>query len=85
MTVDLRLFSQIAQAVMRSPSLRTPNLKLGKQIFNSGGRSYVALQQNPNTSSRWAQLARQGSEVVQFRDSSGKYVAVSVNGRVTAY
>jgi hypothetical protein len=85
MTINLRLFSQIAQAVMHSPSLRTPNLKLGKQIFSSSGRSYVALQQNPNTGSHWAQLARQGSDVVQFRDGSGKYVAVSVNGRVTAY
>lgn len=85
MTVDLRLFSQIARSVMHSPSLRTPSLKLGKQIFNSGGRNYTAIQQNPNTGSHWAQLAKQGAEVVQFKDSSGKYVAVSVNGRVTAY
>jgi photosystem II stability/assembly factor-like uncharacterized protein len=55
-------------------------------VFQSDGRRFIALEQNPNTGSHWAQLAKNGSKVVQFRESnSGKYVAVSVDGKVTAY
>lgn len=42
------------------------------------------LEQNPNTSSRWAQLARSGKKVMQFlRD--GRYIAVVVDGKVIRY
>jgi hypothetical protein len=39
------------------------------------------LEQNPETGSRWAQLARQGKKVMQFLQH-GRYVAVAVDGRV---
>jgi len=42
------------------------------------------LEQNPNTNSRWAQLARKGHKVMQFLDA-GRYVGVVVDGKVTMY
>jgi len=42
------------------------------------------LEQNPNTNSRWAQLARKGHRVMQFLDA-GRYVGVVVDGKVVIY
>ena len=42
------------------------------------------LEQNPNTGSRWAELARVGTKVLQFLDS-GRYVAHVVDGEVKFY
>jgi len=42
------------------------------------------LEQNPNTNSRWAQLARKGHKVMQFLHA-GRYVGVVVDGKVTLY
>ncbi|MGC2449237.1 MAG: hypothetical protein WA477_16430 [Candidatus Sulfotelmatobacter sp.] len=54
--------------------------------FVMGGEEYQAIEQNAEKPSRWGQLARQGHRVVQFRDlSSGKYVAVVVDEKVTEY
>ena len=54
--------------------------------FVMGGTEYQAIEQNPETPSRWGQLARAGHHVVQIRDlESGKYVAVVVDGKVTEY
>ncbi len=52
--------------------------------FKMGGREYQAIQQNPDKSSRWGNLARAGHLVVQFRDvKTDKFVAV--DGKVTVY
>jgi hypothetical protein len=51
-----------------------------------GGRDYQAIEQNPEKPSRWGKLAREGHQVVQFRDvATGKYVAVAVDGEVKIY
>jgi len=42
------------------------------------------LEQNPDTKSRWAQMARAGREVMQFL-SQGRCVANAVDGKVTVY
>jgi hypothetical protein len=42
------------------------------------------LEQNPETSSRWAQLSRQGHRIMQFL-SGGRYIANVVDGKVTLY
>jgi hypothetical protein len=42
------------------------------------------LEQNPETKSRWAQMARSGKKVMQFI-SEGRYVANVVDGKVTLY
>jgi hypothetical protein len=33
------------------------------------GREYEAIEQNPEKPSRWGQLARDGHQVVQFKDN----------------
>jgi hypothetical protein len=54
--------------------------------FLAAGREYQAIEQNPDKPSRWAQLARQGCRVVQFRDlQTHKYVAVSVDEEIHEY
>jgi len=65
---------------------RTGSRRFRTVRFPMGGREYQAIEHNPEKSSRWGQLAREGHRVVQFRDvASGKYVAVVVNGKVTEY
>lgn len=56
-----------------------------KQIdFQFEGREIRALQQNPDTNSRWAEMARKGSRVMQFLEG-GRYIAVVVDGKVHHY
>lgn len=56
-----------------------------KQIdFQFEGREMRALQQNPDTKSRWAETARKGSRVMQFLEG-GRYIAVVVDGKVHHY
>ena len=52
--------------------------------FKFEGRDLRGLEQNPETKSRWAQLARAGKSVMQFLEN-GRYVAVAVDGKVTLY
>ena len=42
------------------------------------------LEQNPETKSRWAQMASAGKNVMQFL-SEGRYVANVVDGKVNLY
>jgi hypothetical protein len=42
------------------------------------------LEQNPETKSRWAQMARAGEKVIQFLNKD-RYVANVVGGKVTIY
>jgi hypothetical protein len=42
------------------------------------------LEQNPQTKSRWGQMARSGKKVMQFL-SEGRYVANVVDGEVNPY
>lgn len=48
------------------------------------GNEIRRLEQNPQTKSRWAQMARSGKKVMQFL-SEGRYVANVVDGKVTLY
>ena len=45
------------------------------------GKEIRGLEQNPQTKSRWAQLARSGKKVMQFLSEG--YVANVVDGKVT--
>jgi hypothetical protein len=68
------------------PVRRTSSHRLKFVEFLMDGRRYQAIEQNATKPSRWAELARQGHSVVQFRDlDSGKYVAASVDGEITEY
>ena len=62
----------------------TPRKRLRQVDFVFDGNQIRGLEQNPQTNSRWAQLARAGKKVMQFL-SEGRYVAVVVDGRVMLY
>ena len=63
---------------------RTPKRGLRQVDFIFEGSEIRGLEQNPDTKSRWAQLARSDKKVMQFL-SEGRYVAVVVDGKVTFY
>jgi len=63
---------------------RTPKRGLRQVDFIFEGSEIRGLEQNPETKSRWAQLARSGKKVMQFL-SEGRYVANVVDGKVTEY
>jgi hypothetical protein len=62
----------------------TPKRHLQQVDFVFEGNEIRGLEQNPQTKSRWAQLARSGKKVMQFL-SEGRYVANVVDGKVTFY
>ncbi len=62
----------------------TPQKRLREVDFEFEGQALRGLEQNPNTESRWAQLARAGHKVMQFL-SAGRYVGNVVDGKVTLY
>src|SRR5713226_8969716 len=66
------------------PVRRTPKRGLRQVDFTFDGNEIRGLEQNPDTKSRWAQLARSGNKVMQFL-SKGRYVANVVDGKVTHY
>jgi hypothetical protein len=68
----------------RFPVLQTSRSKLREVNFEFEGQTLRGLEQNPNTKSRWAELARAGKKVMQFL-SGGKYVAVVVDGKADLY
>jgi hypothetical protein len=66
------------------PVRRTPKRGLRQVDFTFEGNEIRGLEQNPQTKSRWAQMARSGKKVMQFL-SGGRYVANVVDGKVTLY
>ncbi len=66
----------------RYPVSRTPKRGLRQVDFVFDGNEIRGLEQNPETKSRWAQLARSGKKVMQFL-SEGRYVANVVDRKVT--
>ena len=68
----------------RFPVKDTPKRALRQVDFVFEGNEIRGLEQNPQTKSRWAQLARSGKKVMQFL-SEGRYVANVVDGKVNLY
>jgi hypothetical protein len=65
---------------------RTSSQRLKTARFAMNGREYQAIEQNPHKPSRWGKLAREGHEVVQFRElQTNQYVAVAIDGKVQEY
>ena len=52
--------------------------------FVFDGEQIRGLEQNPETKSHWAQMARAGKRVMQFL-SEGRYLGNVVDGKVTRY
>jgi dihydropteroate synthase len=66
------------------PVRRTPKRGLRQVDFVFDGNEIRGLEQNPDTKSRWAQMARAGKKVMQFL-SEGRYMANVVDGKVNFY
>ncbi len=66
------------------PVRRTSRSRLREVDFQFEGHELRGLEQNPETASRWAQLARQRKKVMQFLQER-RYVAVVVDGKVQFY
>ncbi len=63
---------------------RTSRSKLREVDFRFEGQRLRGLEQNSKTSSRWAQLAREGKKVMQFLIDR-RYIANVVDGKVQFY
>jgi hypothetical protein len=63
---------------------QTAKSKLKQIDFRFEGRELRGLEQNPNTKSRWAKLAREGKKVMQFLEAR-RYIAVVVDGKIQIY
>jgi uncharacterized protein YgiM (DUF1202 family) len=63
---------------------KTSRSKLHEVDFEIDGEKLRGLEQNPDTSSNWAKLAREGKKVMQFLQD-GRYVANVVDGKVRFY
>ena len=68
----------------RYPIARTSKSRLREVDFLFEGKEIRGLEQNPNTKSRWAAMARAGKNVMQFL-CEGRYVANVADGKVTLY
>jgi hypothetical protein len=68
----------------RYPVRSTPKRGLRQVDFEFEGKEIRGLEQNPQTKSRWAQMARSGEKVMQFL-REGRYVANVVDGKVNFY
>ena len=94
--LDIALMQSVAVQMMEHdhvsvadktvPVVRTSYQRLRSVKFAINGHEYQAVEQNASKPSRWGELAREGHQVVQFRDAqTGQYVAVSVDGKVREY
>ena len=62
----------------------TAKRKLKQMDFQFEGRDLRGLEQNPETKSRWAAMARSGKKVMQFLEG-GRYIAVVADRKVHFY
>jgi hypothetical protein len=63
---------------------RTARRGLRQVDFAFDDQELRGIEQNPETQSRWAQLARAGKKVMQFL-SEGRYIGNVAEGKVTLY
>jgi hypothetical protein len=68
----------------RFPVRRTAKKNLCQIDFRVGEEEARGIEQNPETKSRWAQLARKGQRVMQFL-VRGRYFANVADGKITVY
>jgi hypothetical protein len=63
---------------------RTAKQRLAQIDFELDGVEFRGLEQNPQTKSRWAKMAREGAKVMQFLQA-GRYVGVVADGVLKHY
>src|SRR5262245_9465215 len=94
--LDIRLMQSVALQMFTKSSVqirgrtvpvkRIGTGKLRSLRFSMDGREYQAIEQNPLKPSRWGHLAREGHQVVQFKDvETNRYVAVAVDEEIKEY
>jgi hypothetical protein len=94
--MDIAAFESVAKQMMTADSVelagakipvrRTSAQRLRTVTFTVDGDAYTAVEQNPDKPSRWGKLAKEGKQVVQFKDdASNRFVAVAVDGKVKPY
>ena len=66
------------------PVRETSRRRLKQVDFRFEGHELRGLEQNPDTKSKWAAMARDGKKVMQFLEG-GRYVAVVVDGKMKTY
>ncbi len=66
------------------PVGKTGRSRLRILNFECQGQKLVGIEQNPNTTSRWAAMARKGSLIMQF-SLAGRYIANVADGKVNFY
>ena len=75
---------EVAGQVLAIEKIGARRLRMVK--FEMNGGVYEAIEQNASKPSNWGKLARQGHQVVQFRDiGRNKYVAVAIDGEIREY
>ena len=63
---------------------RTTKNHLAQIDFEVDGLEFRGLEQNPQTKSSWAKMAREGAKVMQFL-RAGRYVGVVADGVLKHY
>jgi|ERR1700678_955897 hypothetical protein len=66
------------------PVIRSKKKRFRQVYFVFDEMSITGLEQNPETNSKWARMARSGIKVMRFIHD-GKYIAVVAAGKVTLY
>jgi len=76
----------------RIPVRTTAKRRLKEVDFTFEGRSLRGIEQNPDTTSRWAQMARKGAKIMQFTEvpegpavARGRFFANVADGKLTWY
>jgi hypothetical protein len=64
--------------------LKTPKKRLRQIDFVFDGQPIRGLEQNPESRSRWAQMAASGKKVMQFL-SRRRYIGVVADGKLMPY
>jgi hypothetical protein len=94
-TIDAAFISVWRQALLEQkkivsvgeatfPVRRTSKNRLAQIDFQVNGIDFRALEQNSQTKSRWAKMAREGAKIMQFL-RAGRYVGVVVDGVLKHY
>lgn len=68
----------------RYPVRRTRRLRLRQVDFECEGQELRGIEQNPETKSRWAEMARAGGKVMQFT-AAGRFFGNVADGKLTLY
>jgi hypothetical protein len=71
-------------AEQKFPVTRTRSKGLRVVAFQDGAQHFEGIEQNPETRSRWAAMARSGSRIMQF-SCRGRYIGNVCDGTLTRY